>query len=107
MHAAFFMYSLYSVAGKFAAREDFLSKKFILLYALIFCILFVYALIWQQVLKTVPLTIASANKAATIAWGMVFGKLIFDERISPAMIAGALLIVAGIALLATEKTEGA
>ena len=45
-------------------------------------ILFVYAVLWQQVLKSIPLSIASANKAVTIFWGMWWGFLFFNEEIS-------------------------
>ena len=105
MHFAFLIYSLYAVIGKFAARETFLSTKFILLYCLIFFILCVYAIIWQQVLKAIPLSIATANKTATIIWGIVLGSLIFKEKISCTMIIGAGMILCGIVFLCTEKND--
>ena len=105
MHFAFLIYSLYAVIGKFAVREIFLSTKFILLYCLIFFILCVYAIIWQQVLKAIPLSIATANKTATIIWGIVFGSLIFKEKISCTMIIGAVMILCGIVFLCTEKND--
>lgn len=63
----------------------------------------VYAVLWQQVLKKIPLSVASANKAITIIWGIVFGKIVFDEKIKWNMILGAFIILIGIFILLTEK----
>lgn len=103
MHAAFLVYCLYPLLGKFATRYDMLSVQFIALYCVVFGVLFVYAILWQQVLKKVPLTSAIANKSITIVWGMVFGFLFFKEAVSLKMIIGAALILSGIFILSTEK----
>ena len=39
----------------------------------------------------------------TIVWGIVFGMILFGETVTPLMIAGAFLIVAGIVLYAIEE----
>ncbi len=73
-------------------------------------ILFVYALIWQQVLKTFRLPFAMCNKVITIVWGMLFSALIFNEQITLKKITGALIILSGIMMLSsvdnTEASEG-
>lgn len=104
MHAGFLFYAFYAVLGKTASKKEFLSPAFILIYLAVFVILFVYALIWQQVLKVIPLLVATANKTITIVWGIVFGKLFFSEQIKMNMIIGTALILLGILLLATENT---
>lgn len=104
MHLAFFIYAFYAVLGKLASKQVFFSKIFIFLYISVFLILFVYALLWQQILKKIPLVIATANKTVTIVWGIVFGKIFFDEKVKLNMILGALLILVGIfILMSTEK----
>jgi drug/metabolite transporter (DMT)-like permease len=103
MHAGFFIYSLYSLAGKAASREPFLSGKFILCCILIFLILGTYALLWQQVLKHFQLSVAIANKAVTILWGMLWGHLFFSEQITFSKAAGAAVILAGILVLCGGK----
>lgn len=103
MHFAFLVYTLYPLLGKFATRYDLLSIQFITLYCVVFGLLFVYALLWQQVLKHFPLTTAIANKSVTIIWGMIFGLLFFKETVSLKMLAGAILILSGIFILSTEK----
>ena len=106
----FLLYSFYTVTGKIAAKYDFLSLYFCLFYCILIAILFVYAILWQQVLKVIPLSFATANKAATIVWGMLWSFLFFKEEISVKKIVGASIIIIGIILLSTttkaEKEDG-
>lgn len=85
-----------------AAKSTFLSWEFFLYYGLVLFIMFAYALIWQQVLKHVSLTLAYANKPVSLIWGMVWGAIFFGEKIRLSMIAGALIIFAGIYLVVTS-----
>ncbi len=105
MHAVFLVYTLYPLLGKILTRYDFFSLQFIVLYCVVFAILFLYAILWQQVLKYIPLTTAIANKSITIVWGMIFGLLFFNEEITPKMLVGAALILSGILILSTEKEK--
>ena len=105
MHIAFLVYTLYPLLGKFATRYEMLSFQFVALYCVVFAILFLYAILWQQVLKRIPLTTAIANKSITIVWGMIFGLLLFGEGISLKMLIGAALILSGILILSTEKEK--
>lgn len=105
MHTAFLVYCIYPLLGKFATRYELLSFPFMALYFVVFGVLFVYAILWQQVLKKIPLTTAIANKSITIVWGMIFGLLIFKEQVSLKMVIGTVLILSGILILSTEKME--
>lgn len=105
MHLAFLVYTFYPLLGKFATWYDFFSLQFIILYCVVFAILFLYAILWQQVLKHIPLSTAIANKSITIVWGMIFGLLFFNEEITPKMLVGAALILSGILILCTEKEK--
>lgn len=105
MHTAFLVYCLYPLLGKFAARYEMLSFNFIALYCVVFGVLFLYAVLWQQVLKHIPLTTAIASRSITIVWGMFFGFLLFKEQISLKMLVGAALILSGIFVLSTEKEK--
>ena len=105
MHLAFLVYTIYPLIGKFASRYEVLSLPFIALYCLVFAVLAVYALLWQQVLKRFSLSTAIANKSITIVWGMIFGFLFFKEKVSLKMLLGTILILSGIFLLSTEKEE--
>ena len=52
-----------------------------------------------------PLTVAYANRPVTLIWGIVWGALIFGEKITWNMIAGALVIFAGIYLVTGDNSE--
>ena len=106
MHAGFLIYSFYTVLGKIAAKYDFLSLHFCIFYCILIFILFVYAILWQQVLKVIPLSFATANKASTIVWGMLWSFLFFHEEITLKKVIGAIIIISGIILLSTSaKSE--
>lgn len=99
LHLIFFMNQFSGVFSKFAAREKFLSPKFCLFYAGIICILGIYALVWQQILKHISLTTAFYNKGIGLIWGMILGLVIFGEPIKPNMIIGALIVITGVVLV--------
>ena len=58
--------------------------------------MFAYALFWQQILKKLPLVTAYANKAITVVWGLLWGMLVFKEKITVFNVVGALVIIFGI-----------
>jgi len=95
-------YSLGSICSKKASGEAFLSPRFCLFYGLLIVILMLYAVGWQQIIKRMPLTSAFANRAVTVVWGIIWGRVIFHETITPGKIIGALLVVAGVVLFATS-----
>lgn len=103
MHLDFLLYSFYTVLGKVASAYEFLSLKFCAFYCVLILILFVYALLWQQVLKKIPLSVATANKAVTVIWGMLWSFLFFGENITAKKLVGAAIIILGITLLSFEE----
>lgn len=103
LHVLLAVYSVSNVFSKLAAEAPFMSWRFVLSYGMVLLILGVYAIGWQQVIKRMPLTTAYANKAVTVVWGIVFGMLFFGEEVSPLMLLGALVIIAGIVLYAFEE----
>ncbi len=103
MHAGFLVYSCYSLLGKKAAAQELFTITTLVIYGAVMAVMFVYAVIWQQVLKVIPLTIAIANKAITIVWGIILGYILYHEQIKANMIIGAVIIVAGIIILCTDK----
>ena len=91
-----FIFSLGGVCSKMAGKQDFLSLKFCFWLGMLILILGVYALIWQQALKKVPLIVAYACKGTCVFYGILWGVLIFGETIRPAMFAGAGLVLVGV-----------
>ena len=100
LHALMLIFSLSPVCSKLAGQQPFLSFKFIFFYGFVILLLGIYALLWQQIIKRMPLTTAYANKAVTVVWGMVWGALLFQEDITPQKCIGAASIVAGVMLYA-------
>ncbi len=105
LHVTFFIYSLASVFSKKAGSEDTINLKFIFFYGMALFILMLYAVLWQQNLKHLPLVTAYANKAVTVIWGLVWGILLWQEKVSINNILGAVIIMFGVCLIATEEKE--
>lgn len=105
LHLMLMIYSLSGVCSKLAAQTSFISKKFLLYYSIVIILLGMYALVWQQVIKRMPLTMAFANKAITIVWGIIWGRVFFQEIISLGKIVGAVLVVLGIVIFSTMEEE--
>lgn len=101
LHVSLLFSSLSGVCSKMAARQTLLSLPFFFWYGLVLVIMFGYALVWQQILKRMPLTVAYANKPVSLVWGMLWGSLIFQERITWNMVLGAGVIFVGIYLVVT------
>lgn len=102
LHILLFLFSLGSVCSKIAGQAEFLSMKFIFFYGLVLVILFGYALVWQQILKKLPLVTAYANKAVTVIWGLLWGTIIFKEQITIWNILGAAIIIFGIYMVVSS-----
>lgn len=100
LHVLLMIYSLSGVCSKMASKYDFLSFKFCVFYGILILLLGIYALVWQQIIKRIPLTTAFANKAVTVVWGIIWGTLFFHEEVSFWRIAGACFVIAGVILFA-------
>ena len=100
LHLLLAVYSLSDVCSKTAAGAPFMSFRFLFFYGCVLGLLGVYAIGWQQVIRRLPLTLAFANRAVTVVWGIVWGVLFFQEQVSGLRLAGAALIMAGVVLFA-------
>lgn len=105
LHLMLLIFSLGEVCSKLASVQEFLSFPFFLFYGLLLLSLAFYAVCWQQFLKVMPLTTAYANKSVIVIWGMIWGAVIFGEKITWNMILGAVIIMAGVYLMVCEDEE--
>lgn len=96
LQVALFIVSLGGICSKMAGKQKMLSARFFFYYGMLLCILFVYAIVWQQVLKMLPLTVAYASKGIGIIYGMLWGILVFKETITWNMVLGAVLVLVGV-----------
>lgn len=105
LHIVLFFYSLTGILSKSAAAQTFASGPFIALYGGMLVVLFVYALAWQQIIKRMPLTVAYANRAIDVVWGLLWGFLFFHESVTPHMLVGAALVIVGIVLFSIDDAR--
>ena len=101
LHLAIFLYSTTGIFTKMASGNPFLSVRFVLFYGAVILLMLIYAILWQQFLKIMPLNTAYANRSVSTVWTMLFGALLFHERITWTMILGAAIIIVGVRLVVT------
>ena len=88
------------IFSKLASGYPFMSAGFIICYGGMVCVLGVYAIGWQQIIKRLPLTTAYANRAVTVVWGIVWGTVLFGEPVTWQKVLGAVVVLFGVALYA-------
>lgn len=99
------VFSLSSVMMKLASGKALFSWPFVLFYGGGIALLGIYALVWQQILKRIPLSVAYANRAMSMLYSMVFGALLFQERITLPMLLGTAVIGAGILVMVNADED--
>ena len=95
MQAAVCFYTLSGIAAKYASNYPFLSLGFFVCYALEILILAIYAIIWQQIIKRVDISMAYANRSMAIVWSMLWASVLFGETITIKNIIGVSIIFFG------------
>ena len=116
LHIILALFSVSAILSKLAAGEeapsvalltkrslswDALPIKWLVYYAGILFIMFIYAIAWQQIIKHMPIVTAYANKAVLVIWGLIWGFILFKEKISLPQVIGAVIIIAGVYLVVT------
>lgn len=96
------IYSFSTVVAKFASRQSFLSWQFITLYVIEIGILGVYAILWQQMIKKFPISVAYANQAIGLLWTLLFAVIFFQERITIQNVIGVIIVIAGTMIVNSE-----
>lgn len=102
LYIAFLVFSASSVMSKLAAGHALLSPYFLLFYGLSLLALLAYALLWQIVLKRLPLTVAYANRSIVTLLSMFWGIVLFHETLTWKMALGAAVILLGVRMVVSE-----
>lgn len=102
LHIVLLLYSVNGIFSKLASKNQFLTYRFLFYYGLVVFNLLVYAIFWQQILKKISLTTAFSNKSVIVIWGMLWGALFFQERITLQMIIGGAIISLGVYLVVSS-----
>ena len=104
LHGTLLIYALVSAFAKLAgnglAAED--SSKALLFLGLEVLALGIYSILWQLVLKRMPLHFAYANKGVCTLWTALICVVFFGETLSPGKLIGLAVVLAGIALVVTD-----
>ena len=101
--AVFLLYSFEPIAAKYTSQQGIGSISFWLGLVTIFGILGFYAVLWQQLLKGIPLSTAYMFRGSTLIYVLILSLILLGDSITAFNCIGAGMIVAGIALFAQEE----
>lgn len=97
------IYALVFVFTKSASVCPFLSWQYILWLIGAVCVMGIYAIIWQQVIKRIEMGTAYMFKGTALIFTLFFSVLLFGESITWNNIIGAIIIVSGIVLFSNDN----
>ena len=104
LHGTLLVYSVASVFAKLAGLQMGAASWFLTLVflGLEVAALMVYSILWQLVLKRMPLSFAYTNKGICTLWTAVFGLLLFGESLTLGKAIGILVVLIGVLLVVTD-----
>lgn len=102
LQAIIMIYTLSTVAAKFASGAEFLSLKFIICYGIEILILGIYAILWQQIIKRFDLSVAYANRAIGLLWSLVWATLFFNEVVTIKNVIGVIIVIIGTMIVNSD-----
>lgn len=94
------VYACTSICTKMASRQEMLSWPYLLWIAGAIGVMGVYAILWQQIIVRMPISIAYMFKGTSLVFVLLFSTLFFGEAITLNNIIGAVIIIIGIILFA-------
>lgn len=97
---AFLVYSFASVFSKMASEHAFLSGPYLLWLGCAILMLGLFAVLWQQIIKRMPISDAYMFKGTSLIFVLLFSHLFFGEAITVNNLLGAAIIIGGIAFFA-------
>ena len=105
LHGTLLIYAVVSVFAKLAglrlAAQD-AGMTLLAFLAAEAAALLAYSLLWQQVLRRMPLNFAYSNKGVCTLWTALFGLAFFGEQMTFGKAAGLAAVLAGVALVVTD-----
>lgn len=94
------VYACTSIFTKMASRQKMLSWPYLLWIAGAIGVMGVYAILWQQVIKRMPLSTAYMFKGTSLIFILLISGLMLGEAITINNVIGSVIIILGIALFA-------
>lgn len=104
---AIFIYTIFplsSVIMKIASEQENLITK-IMLFGLAIGVLGVFSILWQKLLKNLDLVKAYIFKSTTIIWNVIYGVLLFKEKISINMVLGMIITTIGVIITVLAENK--
>lgn len=104
LHGTLLVYSVASVFAKVAGLQMGAGSwlpTLIFLGLEVFALM-VYSILWQVVLKRMPLSFAYTNKGICTLWTALFGVILFGETITLGKAVGILVVLIGVLLVVTD-----
>ena len=104
LHGTLLIYSLTSVFAKLAGLQMGAGSWLptLMFLGLEVFALMVYSVLWQVVLKRMPLSFAYTNKGICTLWTAIFGLLLFGESLTWGKALGILVVLIGVLLVVTD-----
>lgn len=94
------LYACVSLFTKYASQQEFMSWNYMLGLIGAVGVMGLYAVLWQQILKRIELSLAYMFKGTSIVFVMLLAYILFGEQITWNNIIGAIIIISGIVLFA-------
>ena len=97
------VYSSSDFFTKLASDYEFLSLPYLSCLAGVVIVLGIYAVLWQMVLKRVPLNQAYLFRSLGVVFGMAIAFFAFHETITLQNLLGATIVLLGLLILLSDK----
>lgn len=94
------LYACVSIFTKLASQQEFMSWNYTVGLIGAIGVMGLYAVLWQQILKRIELSVAYMFKGTSLIFVMLLAYVFFDEQITWNNIVGAIIIISGIVLFA-------
>lgn len=97
------LYTCVSLFTKYASQQEFMSWNYMVGLIGAVGVMGLYAVLWQQILKRIELSMAYMFKGTSLIFVMLLAYVFFDEQIAWNNIVGAIIIISGIVLYAKAE----
>lgn len=95
-----FLYACVSLFTKYASQQEFMSWNYTVGLIGAIGVMGLYAVLWQQILKRMDLSLAYMFKGTSLIFVMLLAYILLGEQITWNNIVGAIIIISGIVLYA-------
>lgn len=96
------LYACVSIFTKLASQQELMSWNYMLCLIGAVGVMGLYAVLWQQILKRIELSLAYMFKGTGLIFVMLLAHVLFGEQITWNNVVGAIIIISGIVLFANS-----